>query len=91
MTPEIMARVAPMFPVGRMGEPDDPARLVEWLVSDEGRWVTGQVLNTEGGFARWRPPADGRPPGSLRRTSVLLRSEPKRLRADLTGTGALVV
>ncbi|WP_460826305.1 SDR family oxidoreductase [Nostocoides australiense] len=62
MTPEIMARVAPMFPFGRMGEPGDPARLVEWLVSDEGRWVTGQVLNTEGGFARWRPPADGRPP-----------------------------
>ena len=45
-----------------MGELDDPARLVEWLVSDEGRWLTGQVLNTEGGFARWRPPADGRPP-----------------------------
>lgn len=29
MTPEIMARVAPMFPFGRMGEPDDPARLIE--------------------------------------------------------------
>ncbi|NLT30357.1 MAG: SDR family oxidoreductase [Propionibacterium sp.] len=62
MTPEIMARVAPMFPIGRMGEPDDPARLIEWLVSDEGRWMTGQVLNTEGGFARWRSPADDRPP-----------------------------
>ena len=62
MTPEIMARGAPVCPFGRMGKPDDPARLVEWLVSDEGRWVTGQVLNTEGGFARWRPPADGRPP-----------------------------
>lgn len=59
MTPEIMARVAPMFPFGRMGEPDDPARLIEWLVSDEGQWMTGQVLNTEGGFARWRPPAPG--------------------------------
>ena len=54
MTPETMAAVAPMFPLGRMGEPDDPARLIEWLVSDEGRWITGQVLNTEGGFARWR-------------------------------------
>lgn len=56
MTPEVMAHVAPMFPFGRMGEPDDPARLVEWLVSDEGQWMTGQVLNTEGGFARWRAP-----------------------------------
>lgn len=46
-----------MFPFGRLGEPDDPARLIAWLVSDEGRWVTGQVINTEGGFARWRPPS----------------------------------
>lgn len=57
LTPELRAQVAPMFPFGRMGEPDDPARLIEWLVSDEGRWMTGQVLNTEGGFARWRAPA----------------------------------
>lgn len=50
--------VAPMFPFGRCGEPDDPARLIAWLVTDEARWVTGQVINTEGGFARWRPRAD---------------------------------
>lgn len=46
--PAILAR----FPSGRFGEPDDPARLVAWLVSDEGRWVVGQVLSTEGGFRR---------------------------------------
>lgn len=40
------------FPTGRPGEPDDPARLIAWLVSDEGRWVVGQVLSTEGGFQR---------------------------------------
>lgn len=57
MTPELAEYLAPMFPVGRMGRPDDPARLIEWLVTDEGCWMTGQVLNTEGGFARWRPPA----------------------------------
>ena len=28
-----------------------------WQVSEDGRWMTGQVLNTEGGFARWRPPS----------------------------------
>lgn len=38
------------FPSGRLGEPDDPARLIAWLISDEGRWMVGQVLNTEGGF-----------------------------------------
>lgn len=41
------------FPGGKFGEPDDPARLIAWLVSDEGRWMVGQVLNTEGGFRRW--------------------------------------
>lgn len=40
------------FPSGRPGEPDDPARLIAWLVSDDGRWMVGQVLNTEGGFRR---------------------------------------
>lgn len=64
MTPDLLDHVAPMFPFGRMGEPDDPARLIEWLVSDEGQWMTGQVLNTEGGFARWRPPAAGGSSGS---------------------------
>ncbi|GAA2807397.1 SDR family oxidoreductase [Saccharopolyspora taberi] len=47
--------VAPMFPFGRYGEPDDPARLIAWLATDEARWITGQVINTEGGFGRWRP------------------------------------
>lgn len=40
-------------PFGRWGEPDDVARLVAWLCSDDGRWVTGQVLDSEGGFRRW--------------------------------------
>jgi 3-oxoacyl-[acyl-carrier protein] reductase len=40
-------------PFGRIGEPDDAARLVAWLCSDDGRWVTGQVLDSEGGFRRW--------------------------------------
>jgi 3-oxoacyl-[acyl-carrier protein] reductase len=43
---------APM-PSGRWGEPDDAARLVAWLCSDDGRWVTGQVIDSEGGFRRW--------------------------------------
>lgn len=50
--------VAPMLPFGRCGEPDDPARLIAWLATDEASWITGQVINTEGGFARWRSRAD---------------------------------
>lgn len=40
------------FPQHRFGEPRDPARLIAWLVSDEGEWMVGQVLNSEGGFRR---------------------------------------
>jgi 3-oxoacyl-[acyl-carrier protein] reductase len=46
------AQVAAMFPAGRWGQPDDVARLVAWLVSDEAAWITGQVLDSEGGFRR---------------------------------------
>ncbi|WP_017591777.1 SDR family oxidoreductase [Nocardiopsis potens] len=42
------------LPFGRIGEPDDPARLIAWLATDEARWITGQVLHSEGGLARWR-------------------------------------
>jgi 3-oxoacyl-[acyl-carrier protein] reductase len=38
------------MPFGRWGEPDDAARLVAWLCSEDGRWVTGEVLNSRGGF-----------------------------------------
>jgi 3-oxoacyl-[acyl-carrier protein] reductase len=44
----------PRAPFGRWGEADDAARVVAWLCSNEGRWVTGQVIDSEGGFRRWR-------------------------------------
>jgi 3-oxoacyl-[acyl-carrier protein] reductase len=44
---------SPGMPLGRWGRPDDAARLVLWLCSDDGAWVTGQVLDSEGGFRRW--------------------------------------
>src|SRR5690554_2976674 len=50
--PEVLREVLSHFPGGKFGEPDEPARLVAWLVSDEGRWVVGQVISTEGGFRR---------------------------------------
>jgi len=50
---EVLEAVLEHFPAGRFGEPDDPARLIAWLASDEGRWMVGQVLSTEGGFRRW--------------------------------------
>jgi 3-oxoacyl-[acyl-carrier protein] reductase len=49
---EARAAVAARFPGGRWGAPDDPARLIAWLATDEASWITGQVVNTEGGFRR---------------------------------------
>jgi 3-oxoacyl-[acyl-carrier protein] reductase len=41
------------FPQGRWGTPDDPARLIAWLATDDAEWITGQIINSEGGFRRW--------------------------------------
>lgn len=48
--------VASMFPAGRWGTPTDVANLVAWLVSDDAAWIVGQVIDSEGGFRRHRPP-----------------------------------
>ena len=52
-TPEAYEAVRRHSPLGRWGVPDDPARLIAWLVTDEAAWITGQVINSEGGFRRW--------------------------------------
>ncbi|CAL9635999.1 SDR family oxidoreductase [Streptomyces sp. enrichment culture] len=49
---EVLAAVAARFPAGRWGTPDDPARLIAWLATDEAGWITGEVVNSEGGFRR---------------------------------------
>jgi len=49
---EINDAVLKKMPQKRWGQPDDAARIISWLVSDEGHWVTGQVINSEGGFRR---------------------------------------
>ncbi|MFG2343147.1 SDR family oxidoreductase [Streptomyces phaeochromogenes] len=52
MTGDAYEAVAAMFPAGRWGMPDDPARLIAWLSTDEAEWVTGQVIDSESGFRR---------------------------------------
>ncbi|MFF5537439.1 SDR family oxidoreductase [Streptomyces cinerochromogenes] len=51
-TGEAHAAVAARFPAGRWGVPDDPARLIAWLATDEAGWITGEVISSEGGFRR---------------------------------------
>jgi 3-oxoacyl-[acyl-carrier protein] reductase len=38
------------IPVGRMGKPADIANLVAFLVSDEGNFITGQCVVSDGGY-----------------------------------------
>lgn len=40
------------FPAGRWGRPGDIAPVVAWLLSADSAWVTGQVIDAEGGFRR---------------------------------------
>jgi 3-oxoacyl-[acyl-carrier protein] reductase len=42
----------PSMPLGRWGRPEDAARLIAWLCSDEAGWITGQLIDSEGGFRR---------------------------------------
>jgi 3-oxoacyl-[acyl-carrier protein] reductase len=51
-TDELRERLRPAFPAGRWGRPDDIAPVVAWLASEESAWVTGQVIDAEGGFRR---------------------------------------
>ena len=37
-------------PLGRVGAPSDVADVVAFLASSDGRWVTGQVVETSGGI-----------------------------------------
>jgi 3-oxoacyl-[acyl-carrier protein] reductase len=51
--PELARRVGRALPAGRWVRPEEIARLVLWLASDDAAWITGQVINFEGGFRRW--------------------------------------
>jgi 3-oxoacyl-[acyl-carrier protein] reductase len=51
--PGLTESVGRALPAGRWGRPEDVVRLVRWLVSEDSQWITGQVINSEGGFRRW--------------------------------------
>jgi 3-oxoacyl-[acyl-carrier protein] reductase len=52
LTGELRQELKSRFPRGRIGQPEDAARLVAFLASDEAEWITGQIIHSEGGFRR---------------------------------------
>jgi len=50
MTPTVRLRLLHDMPLGRLGHPADTAALVSFLCSEDGGWITGQVLFSNGGF-----------------------------------------
>jgi NAD(P)-dependent dehydrogenase (short-subunit alcohol dehydrogenase family) len=45
-----LERLARMYPLGRVGEPDDIAAATAFLASDDAAWITGVNLPVEGGI-----------------------------------------
>jgi NAD(P)-dependent dehydrogenase (short-subunit alcohol dehydrogenase family) len=56
-TPEAEARSAALIPTGRIGEPEEVAQLIAFLLSDASRHITGQVIGIDGGQGVLHVPA----------------------------------
>jgi len=50
IAPDLKARWEAAAPQGRLGVPDDAARLIRFLASADAGWVTGQVIHSHGGI-----------------------------------------
>ncbi|MEV5832446.1 SDR family oxidoreductase [Nocardia sp. NPDC052112] len=43
-------RAASVYPMKRLGTPEDVAQLIGFLVSDEAKWITGETIRVDGGL-----------------------------------------
>ena len=79
----LKAKILPQIPVGRLGEPEEIARCVAFLASDEAGFITGSTLSRQ-----WRPVhgltvaarpsgAGGAPGGRARREAWPQRGLPR--------------
>lgn len=50
ITNDLKKDLLPLFPAGRLGKPNDAAKLVRFLCSPDSQWITGQTIHSDGGF-----------------------------------------
>jgi NAD(P)-dependent dehydrogenase (short-subunit alcohol dehydrogenase family) len=50
-----MEKILAKIPVGRPAEPDEVARMVEFLADPESAYITGQVYAVDGGYLAHMP------------------------------------
>jgi 3-oxoacyl-[acyl-carrier protein] reductase len=50
MTPELKTILSQRTPSGRVGLPQDAAKLIAFLASEDSEWITGQIIHSNGGF-----------------------------------------
>ncbi len=54
-TPEKQEASNKRHPIGRFGKSEDLAHMAKLLLSDEGSWITGQVIGIDGGVGSLKP------------------------------------
>ena len=47
--PERIKRIAPSIPMQRAGEPEEVAKTILWLLSDDASYITGSLVDVSGG------------------------------------------
>ena len=50
LSEEIQNKILTQIPVGRFGDPEEVAKIICFLASDDSNYITGQVINVNGGY-----------------------------------------
>lgn len=53
--PAMAGASAELHALGRLGEPEQIASMIAWLLDPENHWITGQVIGVDGGLASVQP------------------------------------